>query len=149
MEEERTGLRIRSDKGVDIILKKAFVHFAKWLRCHYNFPKRVPVYVKKKYYIVNQFSKEQVSATFFAPFDKQEEPYIRIATGDFYDLEKEYGRRDAVLMTLRSLAHELQHYYQWWDDNELLEDEAESGANELIQEYIEDKFEEFWSSLNF
>ncbi|WP_148277867.1 hypothetical protein [Paenibacillus popilliae] len=146
--EERTGLRIRSDKGVDVVLKKAFVHFAKWLRCHYHLPKRVPVYVKESYYIINRFSKEQVSATFFAPFDKQVEPYIRIATGGFYDLEKEHGRRDAILMILHSLAHELQHYYQWIEDEEFLEDEAEDGADELICEYIEDKFEEFWSSLD-
>ncbi|GAC41990.1 hypothetical protein [Paenibacillus popilliae] len=51
-------------------------------------------------------------------------------------------------MTLQSLAHELQHYYQWLDDDEFLEDEAEEGAGELIREYLEDKFEEFWSSLN-
>ncbi|GAC42155.1 hypothetical protein [Paenibacillus popilliae] len=147
MEKERSGLRIRSDKDVNIVLKRAFVHFAKWLRCHYHFPKRVPVYVKKSYYIISR-SKEQVSATFFGPFDKQYEPYIRIATGDFYDLEKEHGRRDAILLTLQSLAHELQHYYQWLDDEEFLEDEAEEGAGELIREYIEDKFEEFWSSLD-
>ncbi|RJG22784.1 hypothetical protein [Paenibacillus thiaminolyticus] len=148
MNKERTGLRIRSDKNVDVVLKKAFVHFAKWLRCHYNFPKRVPVYVKESYYIITHCSKEQVSATFFAPYDKQDEPYIRIATGDFYDLEQEHGRRDAILMTLKSLAHELQHYYQWLDDEEFLEDEAEEGARELIIEYIEDNFEEFWSSLS-
>lgn len=148
MEEERTGLRIRSGKNVDVVLKKAFIHFAKWLRRHYNFPKMVPVYIKESYYIVNQFSKEQVLATFFAPYDKRDEPYIRIATGDFYDLEQQYGRRDAILIILHSLAHELQHYYQWIEDQELLEDEVEEGADELIVEYIEDNFEEFWSSLS-
>ncbi|GAC43339.1 hypothetical protein [Paenibacillus popilliae] len=155
MEEERMGLRIRCDKNVPDILKKAFVHFAKWLRCHYNFPKRVPVYVKESYYIVNKFSKEQVSATFYAPFDKKDEPHIRIATGDFYDLEKELGRRAAILTTLNSLSHELQHYYQWIDGKEFLEededffeDEAVEGAVELTWEYIEDGFEEFWSSLD-
>jgi len=155
--KERAGLRIRLNKNVDIVLKKAFIHFAKWLRQNYNFPKRVPAYVKESCYIVNQFSKEQVSATFFAPFDKQDEPYIRIATGNFHNLEKQYGRKDAVLTILKSLAHELQHYYQWLEnespereespeEEEFLENEAEEGANELIAEYVEDGFEEFWSS---
>lgn len=63
-------------------------------------------------------------------------------------MEKEHGRKDAVLLTLQTLAHELQHYYQWVDDEELHEDEAEEGAGELIAEYIEDSFEEFWSSLD-
>jgi hypothetical protein len=149
LEKEESGIRIYSDKNVDVILKKAFVHFAKWLRCHYNFPKRVPVYVKKSYYIITKYTKEQAVASFFAPFDKREEPYIRIATGDFNDLEKEHGRKDAILLILQSLAHELQHYYQWLDDKEFLEDEAEEGSGELIAEYIEDGFEEFWSSLDY
>ncbi|GAC42152.1 hypothetical protein [Paenibacillus popilliae] len=148
VEKCRTGLRIRSDKNVHVILRKAFIHFAEWLRCNYNFPKRVPVYLKSSYYIITQCSKEQAAASFFAPYNKQDEPYIRVATGDFFDLEKEHGRRDAILMILHSLAHELQHYYQWLDDDEFLEDEAEDGADEIIQEYIEDKFEEFWSSVD-
>lgn len=155
MKKGRTGLRIRCDKNVPVVLKKAFIHFAKWLRCHYNFPKRVAVYIKASYHVVTQVTKEHASALFFAPFDKNEEPYIRVATGDFYDLEKEQGRRNAILTTLNSLSHELQHYYQWIDgeeflkeDEELLEDEAVEGAKELTWEYIEDGFEEFWSSLD-
>ncbi|GAC43896.1 hypothetical protein [Paenibacillus popilliae] len=68
LEKERTGLRICSEKNVDIVLKRAFVHFAKWLRNNYNFPKRVPVYVKRSYYIVDKFTKEQVSASFCAVY---------------------------------------------------------------------------------
>jgi hypothetical protein len=148
LEEKRTGLRIRSDKNVDVVLKKAFIHFAKWLRRHYEFPKRVPVYLKESYYIITHCTKEQASASFFAPFDKKEEPYIRVATGDFYDLEQKHGRRQAILMALNSLSHELIHYYQWLADDEFFEDEAEEGAVSLTSEYVQDKFEEFWSSLN-
>jgi hypothetical protein len=148
LKKGRTGLRIRCDKNVPDVLKKAFLHFAKWLRYHYEFPRRVPVYVKASYHIVTRFTKEHATASFFAPFDKNEEPYIRVATGDFYDLEKKHGRKNAILTTLNSLSHELQHYYQWIDDDELLEDEAVEGAEELTWEYIEDGFEEFWSSLD-
>jgi len=162
VKKERTGIRICCNKNVHFVLKKAFLHFARWLRKNYNFPKRVPVYLKESCYIINRFSKEKVTATFFAPFDKQEEPYIRIATGNFYNFKKDFGQKEAILIILKSLAHELQHYYQWIDDDfpereispeeeELLEEEAEEGAFELIEEYEEDKengFKDFWFSLD-
>lgn len=137
MNHERTGLRICSEQQVDLRLKKAFVDFAKWLRKEYNFPIRIPVYIKKDKYIKSS-NGELVSALFFGPYDKNEEPYIKIATGDFQELIHECGERNAILNTLKSLAHELQHYYQWYDNTEYDEEEAEDGADELIYEYIDD-----------
>lgn len=84
MRYPRKGLRIRTKTGVHIEVKRACLEFAKWLRTSYDFPIRVVVYLKKDYKIKNRFTKEQVSATFFAPYDKDEEPYIRVATGDLY-----------------------------------------------------------------
>lgn len=133
---KRTGIRIYSEKDVDIKLKKAFVDFAKWLRKEYDFPVRIPVYVKKDKYIKNSKG-EFSSALFFGPYDKNEEPYIKIATGDFQELINNSGERNAILSILNSLAHEIQHYYQWYDDTDYDEDEAELGAEELIYEYID------------
>lgn len=71
----RQGLRIRCDKEVHPDVRRASLMFAKRLRNEFEFPIRVIVYLKKDYQIKNRFSKELVSATFFAPFDKCEEPY--------------------------------------------------------------------------
>ncbi|MEH6882331.1 hypothetical protein V7Z92_00085 [Priestia megaterium] len=51
-----------------------------------------------------------VTATFFAPYEKDVEPYIRIATGDYTDLIRERGKIDALYAMLDSIAHELCHY---------------------------------------
>jgi hypothetical protein len=68
------------------------------------------VYLKKDYQIKNKYSKELVSATFFAPYDKAIEPYIRIATGDYEELVSERGEIDALWALLGSMAHEIVHY---------------------------------------
>ncbi|WHY77306.1 hypothetical protein QNH20_25075 [Neobacillus sp. WH10] len=115
----RTGLRIRCEQGVHPEVKRACLEFAKWLRKEFEFPIRVVVYLKKDYQIKNKFTNELVSATFCAPFDKREEPYIRIATGDYRELLEENGQDDALAAILGSIAHEMGHYYQWIDDLDL------------------------------
>ncbi|MBC1479737.1 hypothetical protein HB981_07080 [Listeria seeligeri] len=127
----RTGIRLKIEKLVHPDLKRAFIEYAKWLRMEYDFPIRVPVYVKAKETITTS-NKEEISASFFAPFCKEDEPYIRIATGDYEELDADVGREDAIFATLNSLSHELQHYHQWIDDEEV----AEEGAVELTTEYI-------------
>ncbi|WP_234288932.1 hypothetical protein [Listeria ivanovii] len=131
----RTGTRLKIERTVHPDLKRAFIEYAKWIRMEYDFPIRVPVYVKARETITTS-NKEEVSASFFAPFCKEDEPYIRIATGDYEKLVAEVGREDAIFATLNSLSHELQHYYQWIDEEELDEDVAEEGSVELTTEYI-------------
>jgi hypothetical protein len=53
-------------------------------------------------------------------------------------LEK-YGQDDALATILGTFAHELGHYYQWIDDLELDDKEAEEGA-ENNKEYILDLY---------
>lgn len=103
------GLRIRTEPGVHAEVTKACLAFAKWLGINYEFPIRVPVYLKKDYQITNKFSKEMVSATFFAPYDYTDEPYIRVATGDYLELLEKNGRDHALIAILSSLGHELGH----------------------------------------
>lgn len=80
-DNRRTGLRFRYESGVDPEVKNACKNFAKWLRSEYDFPLRIPVYMKGEAYIKARDG-EHVVGTFFEPFDYSVEPYIRIATGD-------------------------------------------------------------------
>jgi len=133
----RRGLRLRIEPGVDLEVRKACINFCKWLRRQMEFPIRVVIYLKKDYQIKNRTTKEMVTATFFAPYEKDVEPYIRIATGDYKDLIKERGKIDALYAMLDSIAHELYHYQQWLEDKELEEEEAEEKGSQLVDEYAE------------
>ncbi len=131
----RTGLRLRCDH-IDPEARSAILEFAKWLRSQTNFPIRVVAYIKPSKNIRNS-SGELVSATFFAPFDKTVEPYIRVAAGDYCDLKKERGRDDALAAILHSLAHEIAHYEQWIKDANLNCGGATKRASNLISKYAE------------
>jgi hypothetical protein len=76
----RTGLHIRGQRG-EIEVRQALFRFARWLRLNYKFSIRVPVYLSRRKFIRTMHG-EEVSASFFAPWDLDIEPYIRIATGD-------------------------------------------------------------------
>ena len=108
---KRSGIRIKGACGHPEV-RAAVIRFAKWLRQEYEFPMRVPVYLFPSVKIVTMHG-DRVWASFFAPYNRQEEPYIRIATGDYVQLKKARGRDDALAAFLRSFAHELVHYQQW------------------------------------
>ncbi len=93
-------------------VRAALVRFARWLRREYDFPIRVPVYLFPSEQIITMHG-NRVSASFFAPFSRSVEPFIRIATGDYPQLKNELGRDNALAAFLQSLAHELVHYQQW------------------------------------
>jgi len=137
----RAGLRVRCDKDVHSRVKQACKNFALWLRLNMEFPIRVVVYIKKDYHIKTYQSKELVSATFLGPDDKNLEPYIRVASGDYEELTSERGEENAIYAILTSMAHEIIHYRQWIDDRELSEDEEEEEAEEegekLVDRYYE------------
>ncbi|MEM5003989.1 hypothetical protein WKH54_02930 [Priestia megaterium] len=78
-----------------------------------------------------------VSATFFAPYEEDVEPYIRLATEDFYELIEERGKADALYAMLDSIAYEIIHYQQWLEDRELQEDEAEEEGYKMVDRYSE------------
>jgi hypothetical protein len=94
------------------------------------------VYIKKDYQIKTLDTKEMVSATFF-PYDKDVEPYIRVATGDYLELVSERGEEDAVFAILNSMAHEIIHYQQWIEDRDFDEDEAENTSTILVDNYYD------------
>lgn len=82
---------------------------------------------------------KQQQAVFFEPFSYYTEPYIKIATGDYYDLQSRNGKDNALATILATLAHELTHYYQWINDIQLTpkgrEQQATRYSNYIIDEY--------------
>lgn len=139
--ECRRGFRIRCDKAVDEEIKQAILNFGKWVRREFDFPIRVVAYIKSTERIRAKDG-ELVSATFFGPFDRALEPYIRVSAGDFHKLTEKWGKDEAIAATLRSLAHELSHYYQWLNDLKLTpigeERQATSYAYAVVEEYKEE-----------
>ncbi len=134
----RTGIRFRYDKDVHPEVKRACSQFAIWLRTKYYFPLRVIVYVKGTKTIHTQDG-ERVVGSFFEPFSYLDEPYIRIATGDYDELVSNRGDDNALASILLTLAHELTHYYQWINNIQLTpigrERQASRYACYIIDEY--------------
>jgi hypothetical protein len=133
----RAGLRLRCESGVYPEVRTVCIKFCKWLRTKMDFPIRVVIYLKVDYRIRNITTKELVSATFFAPHDKNVEPYIRVATGDYDELIMKRGKKDALYAMLDSIAHEIIHYHQWLEDKELNEEDAEEQGYNLVDRYSE------------
>jgi hypothetical protein len=129
----RTGLRIIGHRGHPEV-KDALIKCAKWLRKNYEFPIRVPVYLRPECELTNMHG-EKCSASFFAPWDNTVEPYIRIATGDYEDEKKEHGRDNTLASFLASLAHEIIHYQQWLKNNELKERGVAVKASNIVDKY--------------
>ena len=117
-------------------MRKAAVKFARWLRGVYDFPIRVPVYLLPGDHITT-VDGERGSASFFAPWDRTEEPYIRIATGDYPILKRERGRDNALAAYITSMAHEIVHYQQWIRTGEVSERGVVVKARQLVRRYSE------------
>jgi hypothetical protein len=135
---------VKCEQGVNSIVWQSFLDFVKWLRLYMEFPIRVVVYLKKAYQIKTEARKEMVSATFLGPYNKNDEPYIREATGDFEELVLEHGEENAIFTILDSMAHEIIHYQQWLKnpdlDDEIAETEAEVESTKLVNEYLGNNF---------
>ena len=138
--ECRTGVRIFYDKQVDNEIKSSIKSFVSWLRVNYKFPKRVRVYIKSQRRIKSQIG-DMVCGTFFRPANRNVEPYIRIATGDYKELVENQGRDNALAEILWTIAHELTHYFQWLNALDLTligeERQATNYANRILKSYAE------------
>jgi hypothetical protein len=133
MNRNRTGLRIRGQRGHPVV-RESLKRFAIWLRKEYNFPIRVPVYLNQHRRFLTSEG-EEVTASFFAPYDQNIEPYIRIATGDYDDLVSELGEHDALASFICSLAHEIIHYQQWIAEGITSEKGIEEEAVAILRRY--------------
>lgn len=136
----RGGLRVRYEKGVDCEVKRAIRECVGWLRSEFEFPKRVNLYVKSERRIRAK-NGENVCGTFFRPADRDREPYIRVATGDYLELLERNGKDNALAAILHTIMHELTHYFQWLNDLDLTfigeERQATNYANSLMKEYAQ------------
>jgi hypothetical protein len=136
MNSTASGLRIRVIKGVHPDVRKACIEFARWLRKSYEFPMRVIVYIKPQIRI-KTFEGKSVVGIFFAPYDKNVEPYIKIATGDYLELLGEIGKDNALASLLRPIAHEYSHYIQWLNNEEFSERKASRLSRKIMDSYYE------------
>jgi hypothetical protein len=80
---------------------------------------------------------ECVAASFFAPWKRHEEPFIRIATGDYPALKRERGRDNALAAFITSLSHEVVHYRQWVETGEISERGVASRARSMLRRYAD------------
>jgi epoxyqueuosine reductase QueG len=78
---------------------------------------------------------EKASASFFAPWDRNVEPYIRIASGDYRKLKVKRGRDHALAAYICSLAHEVVHYQQWVATGSVSERNVARKARSILQQY--------------
>ena len=114
------------------------MRFAGWLRSEYHFPLRVSVYIKANKTLRSKDG-ENVVGIFFEPFSYSDEPYIKLATGDYSELKLQNGKDNALASLLLSLAHELTHYFQWINNIKLTpigrERQATKYSHYIIDEY--------------
>jgi hypothetical protein len=77
----------------------------------------------------------ECSAGFFAPFDRNTEPLIRIYTGDYPELKKKLGRDRALARFVISLSYELIHYQQWIGTGDAWERGVAARAVGMLRQY--------------
>lgn len=132
-QKKRTGLRIRGARGHPEV-RAALVRYASWLRMNYEFPIRVPAYLSARE-LIRTIHGTKVAASFFAPWDRNVEPYIKIATGDYLSLKKEIGRDNALAAFISSMSHEIVHYRQWVETGDIWERGVERKAVTMLRRY--------------
>lgn len=140
-ENHRTGLRLRFEKEVDSQVRAFCIRFAKWVRKEFFFPIRLNVYIKADYRI-KAMDGEYVVGTFWRPVDYNEEPYVRLATGDYQELKQKRGEEQAMWAILRTFAHELTHYMQHINGLELTPIGEERQAT-MYMDYILWDYEDY------
>ena len=77
----------------------------------------------------------------FIEDDFKQQPYIRIAAGDYYDMCNKWNKDRALTAILLTIAHELTHYFQWINTIKLTpigqERQATSYARYILDDYSE------------
>lgn len=142
----RTGLRLVFDKNVDLELRSECKKFAKWMRSEYFFPIRVPVYFKNKEKL-KCLDGDLAYGTCFLPDSYKNEPYIRIAVGDFPVIKEKWGAESALFSVFGVLAHELTHYFQWVNGLQLTQSGKERQAS-AYSKFITEEYSEIWDNVH-
>ena len=138
----RSGIRVDYEKNVSDEVKCICKEFFYWIRSNYCFPKRVRIYVKGSR-CVKARDGDSVYDIFFWTYNRDDEPYIKIATGDYFELVQKYGPEEAEVMILISIARNLTHYFQWLNDIKLTpigeERQATQYARCIVHRYVESR----------
>lgn len=128
---QRIGIRLKASRGHPEVAA-AVRAFLVWIRRHVEFPIRVPVYLLKSETVPG---KPTASASIFLPWNRKEEPYMRIPTGDYAATRRTRGRDNALAGVLTSLAHEIIHYRQWVETGESWEEGVNDRADAIVWRY--------------
>lgn len=134
------ALRVRIDPDVHPEVRRSCLEFARWLRREYYFPVRVPIYVRNIDRLKCRDG-DWAYGTFFGPDDLTQEPYIRIAVGGYEDLEQAWGQESALTAILKTISHELTHYFQWVNQLDLTDIGRERQAT-IYSRFILDEYAE-------
>jgi hypothetical protein len=130
----RAGLRVCGQRG-NAEVKQVILKFAKWLRTECEFPIRVPVYLLPGENFLT-IDGECCIASFFAPWERTDEPYIRLATGDYPTLKKKHGKYNALLMNIESMAQQIIRYQIWVKTGELSDRGVLKKGEQLVEKYL-------------
>jgi hypothetical protein len=139
-----SGLRLFIGKDVDTDVRYAVKQACKWIRQNFDFPVRVSVYIKNSN-LVRATDGDMVYDFFCWKTDRDDYPYITIATGDYRErCEKASSRDDALAGIILALFKELSHYRQWlngmdFNDSTVkkLQRQSRYYANILTEEYFD------------
>lgn len=139
MNSKKVGLRVRYEKGVQVEVRNACIEFIRWIRKKMSFPIRVTIYIKSDYLVKTRISKELVPAVFWYTNSLEDEPHIRVATGDYIESLEKHGYYNTIASIFDSISHELIHYNQWLDNPVFKngEREANKRAKEIVTEYLD------------
>lgn len=129
----KQGLRVIGRRGHPEV-RGCFIRFATWLRKEYRFPVRLNVYLSPRRFIIARDGDECVG-TLWVPDSKNEYPYIRIATGDYEDRQKQEGRNNALAADIQLLCHLVIHYWQWLDKNDMWDRGVNRRATKILRRY--------------
>lgn len=130
----KTGIIIRGSRGKREV-KDSVIQFAKWLRKKYEFPIKVAVYLLPGKSFTTIDGDEVVAS--FRWFNINENPRIRLSTGDYSTLCKEFGKAGAIESILISLARQIIRYQNWCRTGKCTDDGVKRKSYKMIDAYFE------------
>ncbi len=135
---ERGGLYLHFERSVDCELRSGCMEFARWIRKRYLFPVEVNLFFVGDDQ-VKALDGEMTDMTFWKPDFFSEDPYGRLAVGDYLKNVKELGKESAMESVLDSMAILLTFYYQWLNGINLTERgevrQAHRVASTVLEQY--------------
>ena len=133
------SIKLRFDKDVNTELKKMVSDYCSWLKAFFTFPVNVMIYIKTSKKIRAKKGGWTLGTfDWYGEFPCCKRPYICIAVGTYYDSSE---KEEAAQTILKTISHELTHYFQWINDIVLspngLEKQATYWAKIRVSEYYD------------